>query len=149
MTPGSKDGTQSGVRLPISLFWLVLACAGCAHDPGELSPKQALVTFLTALDRGTHAPEQLKIAYEWVDEKSQSALKRRADLAASLAGRSIAPWDMLVAGRSSFSAYPVPTVAHVRSDGDRASVSVQVEGRAQVEVPMRRESGRWRVVLGL
>ena len=52
-------------------------------------------------------------------------------------------------GRSSFSAYPVPSVARVRSEGDRAYVSLQVEGRSDVEVPMRREGGRWRVVLGL
>lgn len=137
------------MRSRISLLWLVLACTACAHDPGELSPKQALIAFLTALDRSTHAPEQLKVAYEWVDHKSQAALSQRAELAASLAGRRIAAWDMLVAGRSSFSAYPVPAVARVRSSGDQAFVSLQVEGRSQVEVPMRREGGRWRVVLGL
>jgi hypothetical protein len=137
------------VRRSFSLLWLVLACAACAADPGELSPKQALVAFLTALDRSTHAPEQLKVAYDWVDQASQAALKRRAELAASLAGRSVAAWDMLVAGRSSFSAYPVPTIARVRSEGDRAFVSLQVEGRSDVEVQMRRQGGRWRVVLGL
>jgi hypothetical protein len=137
------------VRSPTSLLWIVLACAACAHDPGELSPKQALTAFLTALDRSTHAPEQLKVAYEWIDQQSQAALKRRAELSASLAGRSIEAWDMLVAGRSSFSAYPVPAIARVRSDGEHAFVSMQVEGRSQVEVPMRREGGRWRVVLGL
>jgi hypothetical protein len=133
------------------LLWisLVLSCVACAADPGELSPKQALSAFLTALDRSTHAPEQLKVAFEWVDEKSQAALKQRADLAASLAGRSISAWDMLVAGRGSFSAYPPSAVARVRSAGEQAFVSLQVDGRSQVEVPMRREGGRWRVVLGL
>lgn len=137
------------MRLPFSLLPLLLALAACAADPGELSPKQALVAFLTALDRSSHAPEQLKVAYDWLDQQSQAALKQRAELAASLAGRSIAAWDMLVAGRSSFSAYTVPAVARVRNEGERAFVSLQVKGKPEIEVPMKREGGRWRVVLGL
>jgi len=131
------------------LLPLLLALAACAADPGELSPKQALVAFLTALDRSSHAPEQLKVAYDWLDAQSQASLTRRAELAASLAGHRIAAWDMLVAGRSSFSAYTVPAVSHVRNEGERAFVSLQVEGKPQIEVAMKGEGGRWRVVLGL
>jgi hypothetical protein len=137
------------VRLSIPLLPLLLALVACAADPGELSPKQALVAFLTALDRSSHAPEQLKVAYDWLDQQSQASLKRRAELAASLAGHSIAAWDMLVAGRSSFSAYTVPAIARVRDEGERAFVTLQVEGKPEIEVAMKREGGRWRVVLGL
>jgi hypothetical protein len=109
-----------------------------------------LTAFLTALDRSTHAPEQLQVAFDWLDQSSQAALKERAGLSASLAGRSLAPWDMLVPGRSSFSAYSVPSL-HMRTrvQGERAFVTVQLEGRADLEVPLVREQGRWRVVLGL
>lgn len=137
-------------------------CVGaCAPDPGELPPHAALRAFLTALDRSPHAPEQLKVAFDWVDSKSQIALKQRAELAASLAGRSISAWDMLVAGRGSFSTYSVSGLRmRSRINGERAFVTIQVDprdtgrepkeaGPAEVEVPLVREQGRWRVVLGL
>jgi hypothetical protein len=130
-------------------LWLVLV-SGCAPRPEQFSPSEALTAFLTALDRSTHAPEQLQTAFEWVDKNSQAAMKQRANLAASLAGRSIAPWDMLVSGRASFSAYSVPSL-RMRSNiqGDQATVTMPLEGRADVTVSMVREDGRWRVVLGL
>lgn len=129
---------------------VVVCAAACAPDPGELSPNEALRAFLTALDRSPHAPEQLKVAYEWLDTKSQAALKQRAELAASLAGRSIAAWDMLVAGRTSFSAYSVPSLRmRARTEGERAFVTIPAEGQGEIEIPLVREQGRWRVVLGL
>lgn len=135
------------------LLGLVVLCASwaaCAPRPTELSPSEALTAFLTALDRSTHAPEQLPLAFDWLDHKSQDALKERAGLAASLAGRSIAPWDMLVPGRSSFSAYSVPSLRmRSRIEGERAFVTLALEGRDDVEIPLVKEQGRWRVVLGL
>ncbi len=128
-------------------LWLVSACA---PQPEQLTPNEALSAFLTALDRSTHAPEQLQTAFEWLDKKSQASLKQRAHLATSLAGRSISPWDMLVPGRASFSAYAVPSL-RMRSaiEGDRAKITMPVEGRDDLTVEMVREDGRWRVVLGL
>jgi hypothetical protein len=134
---------------PFVALWLLLV-SGCAPRPEQLSPNDALKAFLTALDRSTHAPEQLQTAFEWVDKQSQATLKQRASLAASLAGRSISPWDMLVPGRASFSAYSVPSL-RMRSqiDGDKATVTIPIEGRPDVTVQMAREDGRWHVVLGL
>jgi hypothetical protein len=130
--------------------WIFLVVSACAPRPEQLSPSEALTSFLTALDRSTHAPEQLETAFDWLDRKSQATLKQRANLAASLAGRSIAPWDMLVPGRASFSAYSVPSLRmRTQVDGDRATVTMPLEGRQDVHVEMVREDGRWRVVLGL
>jgi hypothetical protein len=56
---------------------------------------------------------------------------------------------MLVAGRSSFSAYTVPAVARVREEGERAFVTLRVEGKPDIEVAMKRDGDRWRVVLRL
>ena len=135
-------------RTLVSLF--LFLCVACAPDPGQLSPNEALRAFLTALDRSPHAPEQLKVAYDWLDTRSQTALKQRAELAASLAGRSIAAWDMLVAGRGSFSAYSVPSLRmRSRIEGERAFVTIPGEAQGEVEIPLVREQGRWRVVLGL
>lgn len=105
---------------------------------------------MTALDRSTHAPDQLKLAYEWLDTKSQAALKQRAELAASLAGRSISPWDMLVPGRTSFSSYALqPASMRARIEGERAFVTLPLETGGQTEIPLVREQGRWRVMLAL
>jgi hypothetical protein len=124
--------------------------SACAPRPEQLAPNEALSAFLTALDRSTHAPEQLETAFEWVDEKSQAALKQRAMLATSLAGRRLAPWDMLVPGRASFSAYSVPSLRmRAAIDGDKAKITMPVEGRDDLVVDMVREGGRWRVLLGL
>lgn len=129
---------------------LLLFVSACAPRPEQLSPSEALTSFLTALDRSTHAPEQLETAFEWVDKESQAALKQRANLAASLAGRSIAPWDMLVPGRASFSAYSVPSLRmYTRVDGDKATVTIPLEGKGDSRVEMVREDGRWRVLLGI
>jgi hypothetical protein len=132
------------------LLLLVSGWLGCAPSPSELSPTEALTAFLTALDRSTHAPEQLQVAYDWLDENSQRALRERAGMSASLAGRSVAAWDMLVPGRASFSAYSVPSLRmRARVQGEQAVVALQLEGREDVEIPMRRQENRWRVVLGL
>lgn len=136
--------------LPLLLSLLSFGGLACAPRPTELSPSEALTAFLTALDRSTHAPEQLQVAFEWLDRESQAALKERAGLSASLAGRSISAWDMLVPGRSSFSAYSVPSLRmHTRVEGERAFVTLDLEGRDDVEIPLLRQEGRWRVVLGL
>ena len=130
-------------------LWAALVSA-CAPRPEQLTPSEALKAFLTALDRSTHAPDQLQTAFEWVDLSSQAALKQRANLAASLAGRSIAPWDMLVPGRASFSAYAVPSLRmRTKIDGDKATVSMTLEGRPDLHLSMVRQDERWRVVLDL
>jgi hypothetical protein len=131
--------------------WLffVLLCA-CAPDPADLGPTEALAAFLTAVERSTHAPEQRKLAYEWLDQKSQQNLTERARLANSLAGRKLQPWEMLVPGRVSFAGQSISGVRMSADvEGDHAKVSILLEKGEPLEVPMIHEAGRWRVVLGL
>lgn len=128
----------------------LLVMAACAPDPAELGPVEALSTFLAAIDRSAQAPEQRKQAFEWLDADSQAALKARAELSASLVGRTLQPWEMLVPGRLGFS---LRSMGNVRMSaevaGDKATVRIPVQGREPVLVPMVREGGRWRVQLGL
>jgi hypothetical protein len=133
-----------------TLLALALTLFACAPDPGDLGPTDALAAFLTAVERSTHAPEQRKIAYEWLDTKSQAALMERAQLANSLAGRKLKPWEMLVPGRVSFAGQSMAGVRMTADvDGDHANVSILIDRGDPIEVPMVREDGRWRVVLGL
>jgi hypothetical protein len=133
-----------------SITLAALLLVACVPKPGELSPTEALSAFLTAVEQSTHAPEQQQVAYEWVDVHSQEALAKRASAAASVGGRTLKPWDMIVPGRLSFASQPVASVAmRARIEGDRAVVEVPTERGDKLEVPMVREQGRWRVVLGL
>jgi hypothetical protein len=136
----------------LRILCLALAFLGllgaCAPDPGDLGPTEALATFLTAVERSTHMPEQRKIAFEWLDRQSQEALAERARLGNSLAGRKLTPWEMLVPGRVSFAGQSIAGVRMTaKIDGDHATVSMLLD--KPTEVPMLREQGRWRVVLGL
>ncbi|MFT3921411.1 MAG: hypothetical protein QM778_02630 [Myxococcales bacterium] len=122
----------------------------CAPDPGDLGPTEALAAFLTAVERSTHAPEQRKIAFEWIDVHSQDALAERARLSNSLAGRKLKAWEMLVPGRVSFAGQSLAGVRMTADvEGDRATVSILIDKGDPIEVPMVREQGRWRVVLGM
>ncbi|MET0285578.1 MAG: hypothetical protein ABW352_13945 [Polyangiales bacterium] len=132
---------------------LVLSLLGCAADPSELEPTEALTAFLAALERSTHAPDQRRLAYDWLDLSSQKALAQRARLSSSLAGRPFEPWDMLVPGRVSFASQSLDgTRLHARVDGERAMVEMPVEKiidpPTATQVAMVREAGRWRVSLG-
>lgn len=138
------------MRRSIALLFAVLLVNACGEEPEGLDPKAALTGFLMAMEHSTHAPEQRKAAYEWIDRESRAALTERAELTASLAGRKLEPWELLVPGRVSFAELGrrgVKMTADIR--GDQATVSIPVEGRPAAEVPMVRENGRWHVVLGL
>lgn len=126
---------------------------GCAADPSELEPTEALTAFLAALERSTHAPDQRRLAYDWLDLASQKTLAQRARLSASLAGRPFEPWDMLVPGRVSFAGQSlVGTRLHAKVEGAHALVEIPVEKIIDpppaTKVAMVREAGRWRVSLG-
>jgi hypothetical protein len=126
--------------------------SGCAADPSELAPTEALTAFLAALERSTHAPDQRRLAYEWLDLASQKMLANRARLSSSLAGRPFEPWDMLVPGRVSFAAQSIAG-ARLRAqvEGEHATIVIPVEESVipppPTKVAMVREAGRWRVSL--
>jgi len=108
---------------------------------------------LAALERSTHAPDQRKLAYDWLDLQSQHTLEERARLSSSLSGRPFEPWDMLVPGRVSFAIHGLPSARlRARVHGERATVEIPFEKSQPPEatkVAMVREAGRWRVALAL
>jgi hypothetical protein len=111
---------------------------------------EVLKGFLADLERSAQAPEQRKAAFDALDQQSQAALKERAELAGSLVGRALQPWELLVPGRLGFSLKAMSGV-NLRTDieGEHATVHIPVQNRKPVDVPMVREEGRWRVQLGL
>ena len=132
---------------------MILSCCGllaCAADPSELEPTEALTAFLASLERSTHAPDQRKLAYDWLDLQSQQALAERAKLSSSLSGRPFEPWEMLVPGRVSFAAHSLAGARlSANVAGEHATIELPGADSAGSRVPMVREAGRWRVVLGM
>ncbi|MDB4985176.1 MAG: hypothetical protein JWN04_354 [Myxococcaceae bacterium] len=132
---------------------LCATLSGCAADPSELEPTEALTAFLAALERSTHAPDQRRSAYEWLDLASQRMLAKRAKLSSSLAGRPFEPWDMLVPGRVSFASQSIAGARlRAKVDGEHATVEIPVDKSVApppaTQVAMVHEAGRWRVALG-
>jgi hypothetical protein len=124
--------------------------AACGGDPEDLGPEAALTNFLVAMEQSTHAPEQRKAAFGWLDEQSRKVLAERAELTASLAGRKLEAWELLVPGRVSFGGLARAGVKmSAEVSGERAKVRIPVEGQGPAEVAMVREQGSWHVVLGL
>ena len=129
---------------------VLLVALGCAADPSELEPTEALSAFLAALERSTHAPDQRKLAYDWLSFESQRALEQRAVMSSALAGRPFEPWDMLVPGRVSFASHAVPrTKLRAKVDGEHATVEIPLDPGQAEKIAMVREGGRWRVALAV
>lgn len=151
--PRLTTGPGAAHRREVRTWLATLGCVllfGCAADPSDLDPAEALSAFLAALERSTHAPDQRRLAYEWLDLDSQRVLNERAKLSSSLAGRPFEAWDMLVPGRVAFATQSIAGVRLSASvHGEHATVAVPGEGTIGAKVPMVREGGRWRVVLGL
>ena len=80
--------------------------------------------------------------------EARRSLAERAKRASDVAGREVAPEDMLAPSR--FSLTFVPKRFSARVDGDWAIVTVGGETESQrAEVKCVREEGAWRVVMSL
>jgi len=93
-------------------------------------------------------PRAARLAYEllWVDARRN--LAERAKRASAVAGREIAPEEMIAPSHFSLAYRPKKLTA--RTDGDWSEVTVRGEASAQPHVvKCVREDGRWRVVLEL
>lgn len=121
--------------------------AGCSTEPTRETPSGALELFIEAMERSARDRGALEQAFELLSPKAQKALRKRAQLAGSLAGRDFEPWEMIAQGR--FRLRFAPSRMQARVDGQRAVVVVEgSEPGQQAEVPMvADEQGGWRVDL--
>lgn len=140
---GVRKKPWSGLCLAMVFF----LGSACAPDPRELSPVEAVTAFLSALQLATAQPEQRKTAYEWLDRQSREQLDKRAELARSLSGRPMEPWEMLVPGKLSLPVGAAQRNMTFKSKGDASTVRIAPDGQPVVEIPLVREEGRWRIKL--
>jgi hypothetical protein len=134
--------------LAITLVGLAFSQTGCEAEAKDSTPERVVQEFMDRMQRVHGDRRAARLAYEllWVDARRN--LAERAKRASAVAGREIAPEEMIAP--SHFSLAYRPKKLSARTDGDWSEVTVSGEANAQPHiVKCVREDGRWRVVLEL
>lgn len=122
----------------------------CEREAVDARPEQVVEEFVKRMQR-VHGddPRAARQAYELLWVEARRNLAERAKRASAVAGREMAPEEMLAPSRFSLKVTPKHYSATV--DGDWAMVTVSGEGPSAATHSLRcvREDGHWRVVLEL
>lgn len=154
---GQPDGVPRGARHALVLL-VLLSLVACeeAAPPG---PAETVQTFLRLMDEsgirsgpsGEVLADEVALqeAYALLSTRTQSSLRERAELAASLAGGEYDPWNILIPGRFRLRFEPVTFDEIIQEERPRRA-TVRVRGRGPgelAEIPVVEEDGRWRIPL--
>ncbi len=124
-----------------------LVALGCREESSDIEPDRVVAEFITRMQRVHGDRKAARAAYELLWSDARRNLAERAKRASDVAGRELAPEEMLPPSR--FSLHHKPRRFEARIDGDWAEVTVYGEDRAVDRVKCVREDGSWRVVLEL
>jgi hypothetical protein len=131
------------------LLVLCLTEPGCEAEAKDATPARVVQEFIERMQRVHGDPRAARLAYEllWVDARRN--LAERAKRASAVAGREIAPEEMLAPSHFSLAYRPKKLTA--RTDGDWSEVTISGDANATQPhlVKCVREDGHWRVVLEL
>ena len=156
-----RDGQRSAPRrlaLRVALLLAVLLFGACGEDPPP-GPAATVQTFLRLMDESSirSGPSgevladeaALQEAFALLSHNTQTQLRERADLAASLAGGEYDAWNILIPGRFRLRFEPVTFDEVIQEERPRRA-TVSVRGRApgeQADIPLVQEDGQWRIPL--
>ena len=128
---------------------LCLAQAGCEAEANDSTPERVVQEFMDRMQRVHGDSHAARLAYELLWADARRNLAERAKRASAVAGREIAPEEMIAP--SHFSLAYTPKKLTSRTDGDWAEVTVLGESSATPPRTVKcvREDGHWRVVLEL
>lgn len=137
-------------RATLALFGLLpAACvlAACQPEPSDVEPDRLVAEFIQRMQRVHGERKSARAAYDLLWADARRNLAERAKRASDVAGRELAPEEMLPPSR--FSLHHKPRKYEARVDGDWAEVTVTGEDGSSDKVKCVREDGNWRVVLEL
>lgn len=129
------------------LIALSLVALACEREPPDARPEQVVEEFVKRMQRVHGDSKAARSAYELLWKEARRNLAERAKRASDVAGREVAPEDMIALSRFSLTFTPKRYTARI--DGDWAIVTVKGEGSKSAEVRCVREDGVWRVALVL
>lgn len=135
-------------RVSQLLVGLALATlTGCEEEGRDNEPDRLVAEFVARMQRVHGDRKAARAAYDLLWSDARRNLAERAKRASDVAGREIAPEEMLPPSR--FTLHHKPLRYDARVDGDWAEVTVTGEDAASDRVKCVREDGKWRVVLEL
>lgn len=120
---------------------------GCEEEASDGEPERVVSEFIQRMQRVHGERKAARAAYDLLWSDARRNLAERAKRASDVAGREIAPEEMLPPSR--FSLHHKPRHFEMRIDGDWAEVAVTGEDGSVDRVKCVREDGKWRVVLEL
>ena len=132
-----------------SLLLTLALLTGCEAEANDSTPERVLQEFMDRMQRVHGDSRAARLAYELLWADARRNLAERAKRASAVAGREIAPEEMIAP--SHFSLAYRPKKLSSRIDGDWAEVTVSGESSSASPhiVKCVREDGHWRVVLEL
>ena len=138
-----------GRRLVVAVLALGVVQTGCEAEAKDSTPERVVQEFIDRMQRVHGDRRTARLAYEllWVDARRN--LAERAKRASAVAGREIAPEEMIAPSHFALAYRPKKFTA--RTDGDWSEVTVTGEAPATQRHTIKcvREDGHWRVVLEL
>jgi hypothetical protein len=126
---------------------LLVSLLGCEEEASDGEPDRVVAELIQRLQRVHGERKAARAAYDLLWSDARRNLAERAKRASDVAGREIAPEEMLPPSR--FSLHHKPRHYETRIDGDWAEVTVTGEDGAVDRVKCVREDGKWRVALEL
>jgi hypothetical protein len=128
-------------------FPAIFPVFGCEEEGSDSDPERLVAEFISRMQRVHGERKAARAAYDLLWSDARRNLAERAKRASDVAGREIAPEEMLPPSR--FALHRKPRQYEARVDGDWAEVSITSESGEVDRVKCVREDGRWRVVLEL
>jgi hypothetical protein len=135
--------------LSVVLLVLGTATLSCEAEPKDSTPERVVQEFIDRMQRVHGDPHAARLAYELLWVEARRNLAERAKRASAVAGREIAPEEMLAPSHFSLAYRPKKLSAHTDGDWSEVTVTGEASSTQPHVVKCVREDGRWRVVLEL
>jgi hypothetical protein len=142
-----RQRDELGRRDCLAALGAAVVAVACEEDAADSEPDRLVAELIVRLQRVHGDRKAARAAYDLLWSDARRNLAERAKRASDVAGREIAPEEMLPPSR--FALHRKPRHYEARIDGDWAEVSITSDGGAVDRVKCVREDGKWRVVLEL